>query len=650
MTDEEKPDVGAPGAAIAARLSRLAEAGLLDHYVSARDRKTIVAPDSIMPSPPPLLAAVGLNDSFVAKHDRIGGPVPSLGFFTFEDHYAGRSGTIFDPSRRICYDDGLISSYWMWYNSKVLDKHIYGREPQDGDAQASWRLRGFLRGELGCNREIDEGCPVVNLVKPGQQVYGHWLLDVLPSVWLLMRARDQGLITGELRYLVAAGTPRWGLEFLKTLFGIGAENLLFMDDFNEIVRVRTMIVPSTLRSSPLIAPLMNEFVDFLKARVLPLAKRLDHPKKIFISRNNYSTEHNKALINAGDIADFFHREGFAVVQPELMPWPEQIAMFAHAQIIAGEFGSGPHNALLSGAQTVPLIMLHLKHNWNQSAIAALRGQRIAYVAPEQQERTGLGAGVRFTFDIAMLAEAVAAARSAVGDDGGGPGVAQSDADAEPQADLDDPSRRSVVLSAVALEDDAHADPVASQRAYADHHGLEFQHKTERKGDHDAVMSRLAYAVYALGAGADILMVDPLRPLSPETPDFRRLLDEHPDKDIFHIVGPGGDVDVDLMILRGGHGGTAYRFTRAVIAAASKTAGEASLGERLTALVAASEFSDRCLALDPGWGLPVALQDPETLVRRAEMLCAEVVADETSSARERGLAAGFEVLLRRLRDD
>jgi capsular polysaccharide biosynthesis protein len=647
------------------RLEGLAQAGLLQHFVNASSHKVSVFPESHMPPPPPLLATIGLNDAFVAKHNRVQGAMGATGYYVFENHYASRSGTIFDSQRRICYDNALISPYWMWYLSKVINKHVYGTEPEDNDAQASPRLSAFLRGELGCNREIDEATTVVNLIKPGQQVYGHWLLDVLPGVWTLFRAREMGLLDGDLRYLVAAGTPRWGLELLNTVFDIKPEDLLFMDDFNEVIKINKMIVPSLVRSSPVISPIMNNFVDFIKEKVIPMAKMAEYPKRIFISRDKYATEHNKKLLGSADVAECFETRGFTVVQPEAMAWPDQVAMFAQAEVIAGEFGSGTHNALFASSNAISLILLHLKHNWNQSAIAALRKQRLIYVAPSEQTRTGIGAGVTFSFDEGALAEAITVARKALGDTGAPEQETAVEGARGGQEAAPIKKGRKPTLLSVAVGDvrERYDFCLASQKAYADRYDLECVHRTEVRGEHDEIFSRIAYAVYAVAAGLDVMVIDPHIELTPHAPSFPNVLAAYPKKHVFYLPGKDGGARADVLILRGGDKGVAYKFLRAILSEQA----EGSLAARLSRLVMDRNFVDRCLALGGAWSVPVSdtsQRQPlgrmfgadesadeatasDDLFARAAKSVAEVRTDSTATDRERALAADLDALLARI---
>src|SRR5438876_7035256 len=57
---------------------------------------------------------------------------------------------------------------------------------------------------------------------------------------------------------------------------------------------------------------------------------------------------NRLLLNHEAVLKAVSDAGLTALMPEQLPWPEQLAMFSKARIVAGEFGSGLHNTLFSG--------------------------------------------------------------------------------------------------------------------------------------------------------------------------------------------------------------------------------------------------------------------------------------------------------------
>jgi O-antigen biosynthesis protein WbqL len=83
--------------------------------------------------------------------------------------------------------------------------------------------------------------------------------------------------------------------------------------------------------------------------------------------------------NEAQIEGIAEELGLTLLRPETIPWEEQARIFSRARVVAGEFGSGLHNALLSpeGCQVVSL-------NWLvevQSRIGNFRRHDLGYILP-----------------------------------------------------------------------------------------------------------------------------------------------------------------------------------------------------------------------------------------------------------------------------
>ena len=391
------------------RLAQIREWGVSDLYRCVRDEQVVTQAAEVVPPPPPLLATIRCKQEFIRRHDSIHGTLPSLGIYLFDTCFVGKNGTLIGPDRKVLWSDDLLSDYWMWFLGKILM-----RETADPPRSVRLPLSGFLTGGSGA-RDIDAGgAPVVTLVKPGVTVYGHWLLDTLPMIWHLRDAAERGLFDGwhAARFLVSSRTPEWAKAMIGLLFDIDRDRFIDFDDNAEVVRVRNLVVPGLLRVSPLISGAMNRFREYVIARTAPLVSadaRL--PRELFISRANFASDVNRLLLNWSEVRDAAEAQGLAIVTPEKLTWPEQVAMFAGARIVLGEYGSGLHNALFGASDCIPVVFATKKMNWSQSAISGLRGQRMIYVQPEMQEWRGVHS-LAYRIDPNSVGQAVAAAREA----------------------------------------------------------------------------------------------------------------------------------------------------------------------------------------------------------------------------------------------
>ena len=105
---------------------------------------------------------------------------------------------------------------------------------------------------------------------------------------------------------------------------------------------------------------------------------------IFVSRGGVRTAQSfRELANEAEIEGIAREAGLTVLRPETLSWEQQARLFSKARLVAGEFGSGLHNALLSpqGCQVVSL-------NWLvevQSRIGNFRRHDVGYILPSDGE-------------------------------------------------------------------------------------------------------------------------------------------------------------------------------------------------------------------------------------------------------------------------
>lgn len=390
------------------RLAQLDEMGVTHLYRDVRGQHNESCGIEVIEAPPPLIGAIGCKQEFVRRHDSIWGDLPPSGIYRFPICHVGKAGTLFDAERKVLWADDLISDYWMWFVGKIFFREVVDKKPLKQSVVSL-----FVKSQVA-PREIDAGgAPVVIVAKPGVAVYGHWLLDTLPLLWHLYDAARRGRFDdwSKCRFLIGKRTPGWARRMMELLFGIRPDQLIEFDDDNEVVLVRDAVVPGLLRVSPLISARMNSFSDFVIERTRPYrSPDLNLPAEIFISRADFANDKNRLLLNAPEVLKAVEAARITAIMPERLSWPDQVAMFERARIVAGEYGSGMHNSMFGGSRSVPIVFTTKKMNWSQSAIGSLRGQRMIYVQPKEQEWKGVH-GLTYKIDIPTVAEAVALARS-----------------------------------------------------------------------------------------------------------------------------------------------------------------------------------------------------------------------------------------------
>jgi capsular polysaccharide biosynthesis protein len=227
-------------------------------------------------------------------------------------------------------------------------------------------------------RVIDE--PVIVYAGWGTTIYGHVLTELIPRLHIAeVRLRRR---LGRPRILVQAPMPAWHLAILQQLFGLSADDFILFNVYAERIHLRRAIFPSLIGSQDGFLPYFSEVVSTIRKRIDTDGKQLVMPR-LFISRAIFEDgwARNRRFENGLEIAGIACREyGFTILAPETIPWPTQVRLFAQAEAVAGEFGSGLHSAIFSPAGTrVASIGLG---NMVQSFIGALFGHDNAYIKTE----------------------------------------------------------------------------------------------------------------------------------------------------------------------------------------------------------------------------------------------------------------------------
>ena len=245
---------------------------------------------------------------------------------------------------------------------KLLPKHLEDAAAGDRDAFGA-RPRRRLPGRSAC------------VVLPGYKFYGTWLTEILPRLAVL---EADGARLRTLTFPVPADTPAFGLELLQ-LCGV-PKNRMFVYGKDEVLQPDEMLVPTLMHNGVRYAPLIAEAAALFRHGVEKAGHNLSSssaPARIYLTRAGFG----RRLTNRDKLQAMAEAAGFITVQPEKMSLPEQIAMFANAREIAGEYGSAFHTALFSPPGTIVcgLRGSQIHPGFLQSAIGAVLEQPTGYV-------------------------------------------------------------------------------------------------------------------------------------------------------------------------------------------------------------------------------------------------------------------------------
>ena len=223
--------------------------------------------------------------------------------------------------------------------------------------------------------DLDEPC--VLLARPGDHIYGHWLADILPRVWLA-----EGYRRGRFRYVIREGSPRFVYDLLA-LLGVESDRVIRWDTTNQRVTFQSAYVPTNVRFDQYFHPIIGMFGDQVRSQHADGEAPGTGDEKLYVSRTQWAGEQGKVfrrLENQARVETIASRRGYRVVAPETLSIPEQVRCFARASVVIGEDGSGLHNTLFARANTVVGI---LRSQFNgsliQGSLCAGCRQRLGYL-------------------------------------------------------------------------------------------------------------------------------------------------------------------------------------------------------------------------------------------------------------------------------
>lgn len=216
---------------------------------------------------------------------------------------------------------------------------------------------------------VQGDCALVT--QKGDQVWGHWLVDILPRVMLV---RD---LLPDVTLVVADALGCSG-ELLRHA-GIDMRKVIVYDPDRTMLTAERIFLPSFVRFANGFSPIATGlFTSLSRARERPA-------RKLYVTRSAMAA--GSSIRNHVQIERQFFDRGFEVVSPQSMSLRDQVAMFGEASHIAGEYGSGLHNAIFSLPGTRVLSLQSESVNqFVQAGIGAVLRQPTGFVFGECDTR------------------------------------------------------------------------------------------------------------------------------------------------------------------------------------------------------------------------------------------------------------------------
>ncbi|HAJ61641.1 MAG TPA: hypothetical protein DCP31_22295 [Cyanobacteria bacterium UBA8543] len=173
-------------------------------------------------------------------------------------------------------------------------------------------------------------------------VYFHWMLDILPRIELLHRSGID--MMGIDKFLISSHLP-FQKETLNIL-GITEANILETSRYHHI-QATNLIVPSFPGS---IAWMPKWACDFLRNTFLnkTFLESSDKIERLYISRSQAA---NRRIINEDEVISLLNKFGFQSVTLESMSVREQATLLANAKVVVAPHGGGLTNSVFCNPGT-----------------------------------------------------------------------------------------------------------------------------------------------------------------------------------------------------------------------------------------------------------------------------------------------------------
>jgi capsular polysaccharide biosynthesis protein len=264
-------------------------------------------------------------------HDRPGGP------WTYLPHWKPPSPTTGPTGCYLLTDVVLDSPGAMRKDERFIDDHTIST------AIALAPLKQSPPNVPNLNERNLDGIALL-VAGPGYHIWGHWLLEFLPRVAiaqaLLQNIREDWVIP------VPANTPGWVHDLLAVICGVRKEAIVTYHPGQERLRCAKALVPSFGFSAE------YTFHSVMRTIYQRDQFAVHRGRRVCISRSGKAYADARPFPLRGMFEALAASRGFEIVCPETLPLTDQIALFAGASIVIGEYGSAMHSAVFSPKGTI----------------------------------------------------------------------------------------------------------------------------------------------------------------------------------------------------------------------------------------------------------------------------------------------------------
>lgn len=176
------------------------------------------------------------------------------------------------------------------------------------------------------------------LRKRGEQNYGHWMVELLPRLWLA----EAYLPLGSLVVPKFSGNLARVLRDSVALTSSLCPSFLEMDYHDVIFFKELVMVDGLTNHGVYMSPLAFSRTDNMVASVAGA-----HVRRLYVSRKGL----HRGVRNEEDLTAFLATLGFLCVDPAEMTLLEQIKLFRNAECVVGVLGAGMTNIMFCSKGT-----------------------------------------------------------------------------------------------------------------------------------------------------------------------------------------------------------------------------------------------------------------------------------------------------------
>ena len=304
---------------------------------------------------------------------------------------AGRNGFAFNPESGIAFVGqgfGGSRDYVKWHTEGALG--------------AVWSADGTRMQFDGPAPESPGGRDGADclLGMPGQDIYGHWLLDAVPRMHYASGFFQEA--AGARPRMLSPYSPPWAAEFFA-IMGYPAQRFMTLDEA-KVYRLVSTLAPSIPKNGYVVhmqacRDAWQAFRDAAPRR--PSGITAD---RLYLSRRNWAVQ--RPIANEAEVEAALEARGFVTVHPQSLSLPEQADLFSRARMVVGQDGSALHNILHAAPGAgLGVIGLPERRNYWHFAFTEAMGHHVGFM----ECQVGPGGYLADISELSLMIDALEAA-------------------------------------------------------------------------------------------------------------------------------------------------------------------------------------------------------------------------------------------------